>query len=116
MAFIVIVITFALLVGDSLLGIIPTMGVFGLAALRLKPTANNLATSLIQLRFQRDSISRLVNDIKSLKKLKLDEKIPASVGRSNITFQKLEISKVNFSYNVSSQPALEKVSLKVLSG
>jgi hypothetical protein len=49
-AFVVIVLSIAVMLGVTLPEIVPTIGVFGVAALRLKPTANSLATGLLQLR------------------------------------------------------------------
>ena len=48
---------------ESLLG---TLGLFGIAGIRLIPMASMFATTLTSLRFGRDAISRLYADVKNL--------------------------------------------------
>ena len=43
--------------------LLPTLGVFGMAALRLIPSLNLISASLIQLRVNRDGMNRLHKDI-----------------------------------------------------
>ena len=70
---VVLVVFVVLLVSISLNGNMPketmlgTLGLFGVAAIRLAPMATILASMLTTLRFYRDAISRLFTDVQLLK-------------------------------------------------
>ena len=71
--FIVCLVVGTLLMGQDLRPLIPTLGVFGIAGLRLMPSVNILSFSLTQLRFNRYPISQLYADLNSLKESDLIE-------------------------------------------
>ena len=58
--------------GQNLQALVPTLGMFGFAALRLMPSANSISTSLINIRFNRNAISLLYTDLIALKERKED--------------------------------------------
>ena len=62
----------SILIGQDLKSLIPTLGIFGIAALRIMPSANQFSSSMIQLRSMSHSISVLYDDIRTLKKTKID--------------------------------------------
>ena len=68
--FVVSLVVGALLMGKNLKDLVPMFGMFGVASLRLMPSANNISTTLVQLRFNRHAISRLYNDLIELKEKK----------------------------------------------
>ena len=45
------------------LNLLPTLGIFGLASIKLLPIANIISNSLIQIRFNRDGVERLYKDM-----------------------------------------------------
>ena len=55
---------------QDLKALIPTLGIFGVAALRIMPSANQFSSSMIQLRSMSHSISVLYDDMRTLKKQK----------------------------------------------
>ena len=108
----------------SFLEMLPTLGVFGVAALRLKPTANILAGSLVTLRYHRDSIRRLNSDIIQIKKAKTF-KNPISNKNTFLSMKSLEVlsclyklSKINFnelgSYNITKPLGLKLFNYMIL--
>ena len=115
-AFVVLVLSFGVFLDANLNDIIPTMGVFGIAALRLKPTATNLASGLIKVRFFRDTIRRLTEDIKSVKSMESRKIITLNNKKQIIPFQKLILNQVSFAYNGTSQLALKNISLRIKEG
>ncbi len=114
--FVVTILSAIVFFGGSLIEIIPTMGVFGIAALRLKPTSNSLASSLVKLRFQRDSIRRLVEDVRSIESLNSKKNTIINTEKSSSQFKELVLSKASFCYPDMSMPALNNVSLRIQSG
>ena len=110
---VVIMVTFFLYFGENVGSYIPTLAVFGIAAMRLVPTLSVFSKGLITLRFQRNSIARLYSDISSK-----DELMPSQI-KSEISdvFQSLSVKKASFNYNKSSKiSALNNISLEINSG
>ncbi len=113
--FIVSLVLLLLFFNQNLTSFIPTLGMFGLASLRLIPMANVITTSLVQLRFGRDSISRLYIDIKSLEKIKPKVHLK-SESYKETSFRSLKLNKISFAYPNSNQKVLENLSLKIVAG
>ena len=97
--------------------LLPTLGVFAFAAMRLLPTVNVFSNSLHQLRFARDAVVRLCQD------LVRDKSDPSLLYRCSDrkkepddTFQVLSMQSVSFCYPNSSRDALHKVTLEINSG
>ena len=103
-----------LLTGKDLQVLVPTLGMFALAAWRLMPAANTLSTSLIQLRYYRDSISRLDCDLQTVAHIRLEAR--ESVKSDADVFRKLILERVQFTYPNARQPALKDISLEIRAG
>ena len=65
--FVVTLVIGSIQLGHNLQALVPTLGLFGFAALRLMPSANSISTSLINIRFNRHAISLLYADLVALK-------------------------------------------------
>ena len=102
--------------GGNLTEIIPIIGVFGFAALRLKLTVNSLASGLITLRFQRDSVRRLAEDVKLMKLFDTPAAPKWSTRENAEPFHQLKITQAKFCYDAALQTALEGISLHVKAG
>jgi ABC-type bacteriocin/lantibiotic exporter with double-glycine peptidase domain len=114
-AFVVLVLSISVWLEQEFTSVLPVMGVFGVAALRLKPTANSLVSSLITLRFERDSVTRLVKDIKFVDSCQASE----SAGHSEpeqVPFENLSVAGIQFFYPSMAQPALKDVSMQIRKG
>ena len=97
---------------QSLVG---TLGMFGVAALRMLPTGNALISSLMQLRFQRNTVSRLYNDLVWINQLNFES--PRRVFNPKCEeFRHLILEKVRFSYPKTFDDALSEISLKIQAG
>jgi ATP-binding cassette, subfamily B, bacterial PglK len=125
--FIVILISVMLNFDKNIQAIIPTLSIFAFASLRLLPTANMLSGNLLQIRFSRDSISRLYGDLKHLQlqspRTEVKNKNSTSIlspdelnENSNIVFKSLELKNLSFCYPNVKQKVLESVSLKIRVG
>ena len=113
---VVLVVFVVLLVSISLNGNMPketmlgTLGLFGVAAIRLAPMATILASMLTTLRFYRDAISRLFTDVQLLKET--EKKSHDAIHRVD-PFVSLQLIGVRFTYPNAKEPSLREVSLKI---
>lgn len=113
-AFVVTLVVLILLLGQDPQILVSTLGVFGVAALRLVPSANAVSGSLIQLRYNRDSISRLHSDICVVARAAREpSRIPLE---SSDSFRILALNQVEFTYSKACQPALKDLSLEIRAG
>jgi ATP-binding cassette, subfamily B, bacterial PglK len=113
--FIVTLVLGTLYSGQSLQILIPTLAMFGVAALRLLPIANMLSGSLASIRFERDAISRLFTEVSKLDK---SERFNSKriVQGSIKPFETIVLDSISFRYPGISEDALKKVSLEIKSG
>ena len=89
------------------------MGVFALAAIRLKPIANSLVQSIITMRFQKDSVMRLSKDFDfgSSPKSSVSHK-----QSENLTLETFSLENIRFCFPGITKPVLDDVSMKIRSG
>jgi len=111
--FVLVVIGF-MVFGENVKESLPVLGVFALAGIRLMPIANGFSTSLAQLRYGRDSVSRLYRDLVEVEHLK-DEVLIRSEPESE-PFHKLELQHIKFSYPNTDRKILNDISLNFKSG
>jgi ABC-type multidrug transport system fused ATPase/permease subunit len=115
---VVFVVTLVLLIilrGSDVQALVPTLGMFGVAALRLMPSANTLSSSLIQLRYERDSIFRLHRDLQTVAHAPR-EACEYSLETAPDEFRTLALDQVHFTYPRARQPALKGLSLDIRAG
>ena len=94
--------------------ILPTLGIFGIAAVRLLPAINVFTISIATLRYNRDAVSRLYNDIIKLQlKPRVETKV---VQNEHSVFKELIIENVSFNYPTVNENAVADVSLRILKG
>jgi ATP-binding cassette, subfamily B, bacterial PglK len=116
MVFVVSLVIGSILIGHDLNTLIPTLGVFGIASLRLMPSANLISTGLMKMRFSRHSISRLSADLQELEHQELYRKTHSTTKKSKNDFQDFIISEAHFNYQNTKFPALRNISLKISAG
>ena len=115
MAFVVSLVLLILVLGHDLQVLVPTLGMFGVAALRLTPSANTLSTSLVQLRYNRNSISRLYRDLQTVARVPR-ERSESPLEFAPDEFRILALDQVRFTYPNARQPALQTLSLEIRAG
>jgi ATP-binding cassette, subfamily B, bacterial PglK len=115
-AFVVALVISTVLTGGDVLALTPTLSMFAVAALRLLPSANTLANTLIQLRHSRDSISRLFSDVKNLQENKVANYLNETKGICRERFISLDLNKIYYSYPGEKKSAINDISLKIKSG
>ena len=105
-SFIVLLIIGAILVGQDLNELLPTVGMFGVAALRLIPAANGLSGSLLAIRFGRDAVSRLHKDSVSFK-----QTLEINDFEEFEEFEEFRMENASFRYENTTKDILNNISL-----
>jgi ATP-binding cassette, subfamily B, bacterial PglK len=91
------------------------LAIFGVASLRLIPAANLFSMGLTQLRYNRDAISRLVNDLDELSNI--EENFPPEVNKNySSEFRNITLKNVTFSYKGLDFSSINDSSIEILSG
>jgi ABC-type bacteriocin/lantibiotic exporter with double-glycine peptidase domain len=114
--FLVSVFLLSFIIFDDRQNIIPILSVFGIAAIRLIPSFNQLISCFSHLRFCRDGISLLTKDIIELRNLEKKNKNNSSIVKSVDQikkFETLELKNISFAYNDKSRFNLDNVSIKI---
>jgi len=112
--FLVSLVLLTLVLDQNSQNLLSTLGMFGLAAIRLLPTANVISSSLIRFRFYRDSVSRLYGDVIDVQRIGL----VSSLKRPNCpeVFNLLSMRDVTFRYPSAKQDALKQLTLDICAG
>ncbi len=120
-AFVVIMIFSILQTEKNLQTVIPMLGVFGFAAIRLIPSANMVMSGLTKLRSGRHATQTLYNDCINLTKINHDKgKIISNStvsGKNPIEeFHQIILKNIQFSYPASNTTILENINLEIKQG
>ena len=113
--FIVLLVLVSLIIREDLHALVPTLGVFGLAALRLLPAATALSANVLQLRFNRNAVFRLYSDMTAVTLLRT-ERLENAQPNALQPFEMLALDRIRFAYPGASQAALDDVSLEIRAG
>jgi len=112
-SFVVLLVVVTISIGGDMQALIPTLAVFGVAAIRLLPAANGLSSSLVQIRFGRDAVSLLYKDLNYLRSLKLSNSRKKKIDSS---FSKLTVENIIFNYKNTEYRTINQVSMEVKFG
>ena len=112
---IVILLLFIYLINDyenDLVSILPTLGIFGLAALRIIPSVNSIIKSLTEFRFGKYATSVIAKDLK----IGIEKKFITKQSKEDLNFSKLEFKDVNFRYNSKDALLLNNINFEINKG
>ena len=112
--FLVSLVMLSLSINGNLDKLLPTLAMFGLAAVRLLPAANSLANSIMQLKFNRNSVSRLYRDIKDSRNSIKSGSTEKS--NHNDVFVNFSLQNVHYKYPEESNESLSDVNFFVNAG
>lgn len=113
--FLVSLVLGALLVGVSPLNMIPTLGVFSAACIRLLPIVSQLIGQSGQLRSAGYATKVLYDEICTLENLKENDIVLAHAGEG-LLFAKVSLRDVTFRYSNTLHNALKNISLEIYKG
>jgi ATP-binding cassette, subfamily B, bacterial PglK len=121
--FIALVAIISTLMGKETIFIISTITMFGVASLRLMPSAIQILVSIGNIRYGKNSVDRLYNDLQKYSKNLNDfntydvfEALDQNIELSNNKFESLKLEKVDFSYLSNGETILENINLTIQKG
>jgi ATP-binding cassette, subfamily B, bacterial PglK len=112
--FVVLMVIGGLLYGNSLNTLLPTLAVFAVAAIRLLPSSNLLSTSFAQLRFNRDAVLRLYQDVEEMSQSQSKKIISSEKSKNH--FQSIKLENVSYLYPGLNIKSLNNISLEITAG
>ena len=121
--FLVISVALVMGTGENLAKILPVIGIFGLAGIRLIPIGINVGTSIAQLRTIRPGVSQLYTDLKdhdATKDIEIGREQEVAnefVTEGHLTsFDTLKARNISFTYSGSKDPILSGLDLEIKKG
>ena len=115
--FVFLIIYVSLLLEMDLNLIIPTLGLFAVAAIRLLPSINQIMNSILALRQGQNSLDILVEDYSKFIYKPNSEVINSDeMPKRKLTFNQIEFRGINFKYFDSYNNVLENVNFIIKSG
>lgn len=113
--FLVAAVVVMLFVGGDPQALAPALALFGVAAMRLMPAINLGATSMINLRFYRNSVSRLYQDLKKIEE-RPGTHSGVTINADLIPFRSLRIDHARFHYPNADRWALDGIKMEIQAG
>jgi ATP-binding cassette subfamily C protein len=105
------------LTGKALAGVIPTLTIFGLAAVRLLPSSSRIIASLNTLRYYAPAVDTVATDLRALPGALPPPRCETSGATvRQETFASLRLDAVSYRYPGSSTPALSEINLEIRHG
>jgi ATP-binding cassette, subfamily B, bacterial PglK len=112
-AFVVLVSIFYLSFGIKSMDLVPTLGVFGVAAMRLIPSFSSLSNGLTQIRFNKNTVSLIHKDIFLERK---NNKHSLRRDVSSDSYKTIIMSKIKFQYLGTHTLVLDDIDIEIKTG
>jgi ABC-type bacteriocin/lantibiotic exporter with double-glycine peptidase domain len=113
--FIVLLVYFSILSGNKTDDLLPILGMFGVAAIRLAPSASQIINSVSNIRFGGHTVDTIYKDL-IVKSDSQELFIDNSNTNTNEEFNSLQVKDVEFAYMSSDTPVLKNMSLEIKKG
>ena len=116
--FVVSFILFAPFLGLDMEEVLPTLGLFAVASLRLLPMANQVLASTIEIRFGRNGVSKVYNDIVNADNREQESHnfSEPHLKKADKKFEEIAFKNVSFKYHSSTDWILKDLDLLIKSG
>jgi ATP-binding cassette, subfamily B, bacterial PglK len=124
--FVVLLVLVLILTGRTVDSIIATISIFAIAAMRLMPSANQILSCATKIRFGRNTVEILYNDLKKIdskkaggdfEKYDLACKKKTKIAHSTGTnFHMLSLKNVEFTYPGDLSPTLSNINMEIKRG
>jgi len=114
--FVVALVLSAVLLENSIDSLYSDLGVFGVACLRLFPTVNTFMQGLTQMRYGKDTVLRLFNDVNRLQKLDMKTSDVLRILPKHEKFKSLRLKNLCFFYPQSKTNIIDDISFDLKEG
>ncbi len=116
MTSVLLVVGFMLVFGQNLETMIPILGLFAMAAVRLMPSMNRILSGLTSVRYYTASVDRVYQDLKEFADDSAEAELTVQRDKE-ISFDKeIELENVSFRYEGAEKLSLINISLKIPKG
>ena len=110
--FIVFLVLSSFLMSRSLSDLIPLIGMFGVASLKLVPAATSIISGISKMRFYRDAVNLLYQDLVSSDN---NTKILLSSDAGLFEpFERISLQNIEFSYPNTNNPAIKNLTVEII--
>jgi ATP-binding cassette, subfamily B, bacterial PglK len=109
--FLIAIVLYNIFLGKDIQAVIPILGLFGVAALRLLPSLNLITSSITQLRYGRLATNEIYQELKKISSTEVLE-----INNVNSVFKNLELKNITFKYNDLDNLTLNDINLKISEG
>jgi len=99
---------------DLLQTVLPTIGLFGVVAVRLKQTTSAIASNLQRIQISSPYVDGLLKDLEELKAIETPQKKDQEL--SPVSFSKLTLKNIGFTYDGAQTPSLNDISFTIKAG
>ena len=109
-------IAFMIYRGKDIETLVPTLGAFAMAAMKLMPSANRIVAAMNQIAFQEPSLNKLLRDIETFEmdeiRFKAYREQHKNYSKSELSFNdKIELSNITYSYKNSDKLILDNANM-----
>lgn len=112
--FVVLFVLITSFTSDDINSVLPTLGLFGIACIRLMPAANQFLGGITKIRLTRNTVSLLYGDLAGATKFEENQIVLDKSDKEE--FRSLEIENVFFRYGVGAPEILKGASINVKKG
>lgn len=112
------VVVFVLIMGSKkeIEILIPILGLFGVAAMRIAPSINQIISSLSHIRFGRHGVSLLYKDVQKINLSGYQRNFESVRNYKFKEFKYLKVKNVSFKYQDINRHAVKDISIKIKAG
>jgi ATP-binding cassette, subfamily B, bacterial PglK len=112
------VVVFVLIMGSKkeIEILIPILGLFGVAAMRIAPSINQIISSLSHIRFGRHGVSLLYKDVQKINLSSYQKNFESARNYKFKEFKYLKVKNVSFKYQDINRHAVKDISIKIKAG
>ncbi len=96
--------------------LIPTLGVFGMASIRIMPLARNFSFTLNRIRYTKDSVEKLARDLRDTEIEIINSNTVRSPAPKFDNVDNIFLKNISYTYPNNVSPALNKISIKINEG
>ena len=114
--FLALMVIIELVFAGNITELIPVLAMFGVAALRLVPSVYSISTGLIQLHFNRNTVSLLYKDVKNSENITDSNKISTSNEVLEEEFNEISLQSVKYRYASDLNPVLNGITISIKRG
>jgi ATP-binding cassette subfamily C protein len=113
-AALVLFVVMLIALGGDIQNLLPTLALFGLAMVRLVPSASRMMNAVNTIRFYAPAVGNVLNSLEETRKLDVDT--PAADPEPIHLKRSLQLDHLSYAYPGSGVPALDDITLEILKG